>query len=40
MYNIGINEFPNMLLSKSMGYKEKSLLQISDAEKKYDGVKF
>jgi len=40
MYNIGINEFPNLILSKSMGYKEKSLLQISELEKKYDGIKF
>ncbi len=40
MYNVGINEFPNLLLSKTMNYSEKSLLQISELEKKYDGVKF
>lgn len=40
MYNIGINEFPNLILSKIINFKEKSLLQISEAEKKYDGVKF
>ncbi|QCE42435.1 LemA family protein [Psychroserpens sp. NJDZ02] len=40
MYNIGINEFPNMILSKPMGYTEKALLQITEAEKKYNGVTF
>ncbi len=40
MYNIGINEFPNLLLAKPMGYREKSLLEIAEAEKKYDGVTF
>ncbi len=40
MYNIGINEFPNLLLAKPMGYREKSLLEIPEAEKKYDGVTF
>lgn len=40
MYNIGINEFPNLLLSKPMGYKEKSLLQITEVEKTYNGVTF
>lgn len=40
MYNIGINEFPNLILAKFMAYKEKSLLLISELEKKYDGVKF
>ena len=40
MYNIGIAEFPALIYAKLMGYKERSLLQISDEEKKYDGVKF
>jgi len=41
MYNIGINEFPSLLLSKPiMGYKEKLLLQITELEKSYSGVKF
>ena len=40
MYNIGIKEFPNTLIAGPMGYKEKHLLAISEAEKKYDGVQF
>jgi len=40
MYNIGIKEFPNLVIAGSMGYKEKHLLAISEAEKKYDGVQF
>lgn len=40
MYNIGIAEFPNILLSKPMMYGKKQLLQISEQEKKYDGIAF
>ncbi|MFC4163288.1 LemA family protein [Epilithonimonas zeae] len=40
MYNIGIAEFPNLLLAKPMMYGKKQLLQISEQEKKYDGVAF
>lgn len=40
MYNIGIEEFPNLILAKIMLYKKKHLLQISEQEKKYDGVTF
>lgn len=40
MYNIGIKEFPALILAKLIFYKEKELLQISDEEKKYDGIKF
>lgn len=40
MYNIGISEFPSVLLAKIFGYKEKSLLQISEQEKQYHGVQF
>lgn len=40
MYNIGILEFPNVLFSKMLGYKEKHMLQISEAEKEYHGVQF
>lgn len=40
MYNIGIQEFPNFILAKLMLYKEKHILQISEQEKKYDGVTF
>lgn len=40
MYNIGIAEFPPLILAKLLGYQEKQLLQISENEKKYDGVRF
>lgn len=40
LYNIGINEFPALLMAKPLGYVDKLLLQISDAEKQYDGIQF
>jgi len=40
MYNIGIAEFPNVILSKMLGYREKQMLYITEGEKKYDGVQF
>jgi len=40
LYNIGIHEFPNFLLSKILGYKNKSILEISESEKNYNGVQF
>lgn len=40
LYNIGIHEFPNILLSKTLGYKDKSVLEVSNFEKKYDGIQF
>ncbi|MFV0540186.1 MAG: LemA family protein [Aestuariibaculum sp.] len=39
-YNIGINSFPELILSKFMNYKQKHVLEITEAEKQYDGVKF
>lgn len=40
MYNIGIHEFPNLILAKLMAYKDKSLLIITANEKEYDGINF
>lgn len=40
MYNIGIQEFPNFILAKMMLYGKRQLLQISEQEKKYDGIAF
>ncbi|MEO5910172.1 MAG: LemA family protein [Pelobium sp.] len=40
MYNIGIAEFPNLILAKILLYPRKELLQISEEEKKYDGISF
>jgi LemA protein len=40
LYNIGIHEFPNFILAKTLGYKNKSLLEVSSEEKKYNGIQF
>lgn len=40
MYNIGIAEFPPLILAKLLGYQEKHLLLISENEKNYDGIQF
>lgn len=40
LYNISIQEFPAVLMAKPLGYSEKTLLQISAAEKQYDGIQF
>ncbi len=40
LYNIGIHEFPNVILAKMLGYKDKTLLEITDSEKQYNGVQF
>ncbi len=40
MYNIGVHEFPNVILAKFLNYNTKILLEISDTEKKYNGITF
>lgn len=40
LYNIGIQEFPNLIMAKLFSFKEKPMLQITDQEKKYNGIKF
>lgn len=40
MYNIGIAEFPNLILARILLYSKKELLQITEEEKKYDGITF
>lgn len=40
LYNIEIHEFPNLLVAKTLGYKNKTMLEISNSEKKYEGIKF
>ncbi len=40
LYNTGIQEFPNVILAKIMGYTKRHLLEISEAEKAYEGIKF
>ena len=40
LYNIGIHEFPNLIIAKLLGYKDKTLLEITNTEKQYEGVRF
>ncbi|MBP2616366.1 LemA family protein [Chryseobacterium jejuense] len=40
LYNIGIHEFPNVILAKMLGYKDKTLLEVIEQEKQYHGVQF
>ena len=40
LYNIEIHEFPNLLVAKTLGYKDKTMLEISNSEKKYESIKF
>lgn len=40
LYNIGINEFPNMIMAKLMRYQPKPLLEISSQETQYAGLTF
>lgn len=40
LYNIGIHEFPNVILAKMLGYKDKTLLAVAESEKEYHGVQF
>lgn len=40
MYNIGIAEFPNVILATMMRYKQKQMLDITPKEKEYNGVQF
>lgn len=40
LYNIGIHEFPNVIFAKMFGYKDKTLLEVPNSEKQYDGVQF
>ncbi|MBF8455571.1 LemA family protein [Kaistella sp. G5-32] len=40
LYNIEIHEFPNLLVAKTLGYKDKTMLEISNSDKKYESIKF
>ena len=40
LYNVGIEEFPNFILAKMMGYKSQSLFDVTPEQKKYDGNQF
>jgi len=38
LYNIGIQEFPNLILAGILGYRQRNLFVVSNEEKKYDGI--
>ena len=38
LYNIGTQQFPDLLLAKLMSFELKSLLIVTDEEKRYDGI--
>ncbi len=40
LYNIGIQEFPNVILARLFGYREKSLFMVSADQKAYNGIRF
>ncbi|WP_300673246.1 LemA family protein [Soonwooa sp.] len=40
LYNIGIQEFPNLIMAKVFSFKKKTMLEVTEQEKKYDGIKF
>lgn len=39
IHNISINEFPNLIVAKMMSLTNKTLLQVTEQEKAYSGVK-
>ena len=38
LYNVGINEFPNLILARLLNYPQRSLLQIHPDETRYAGI--
>lgn len=40
LYNVGIQEFPNLILAKTLGYKTQNLFNVSPEEKAYNGIQF
>lgn len=38
LYNIGIEEFPNVILAGLLGYKQRNLFTVLPEEKEYHGV--
>lgn len=39
-YNIGIREFPELILARILGYKPRALLDVSEEETRYAGAAF
>lgn len=40
LYNVGIQEFPNLFLAKMIGYQTQNLFNVSREEKEYNGIQF
>lgn len=40
LYNIGIQEFPNLFLAKIIGYQTQNLFDVSPEQKAYNGIQF
>ncbi|PAM92326.1 hypothetical protein B4N84_26345 [Flavobacterium sp. IR1] len=40
LYNVGIQEFPNLILAKLAGYRAQSLFIVLPEQKEYNGVQF
>lgn len=40
LYNIGIEEFPNVILAKLLGYQQRNLFIVLPEEKAYNGIQF
>jgi LemA protein len=40
LYNVGIQEFPNLFLAKMIGYQTQNLFNVSPEEKEYNGIQF
>ena len=38
LYNVGIQEFPNLILAKAIGYQTQNLFNVSPEEKAYNGI--
>ena len=38
LYNIGIQEFPNLILAGLLGYKQRNLFVVSNEDKEYNGI--
>lgn len=38
LYNVAIQEFPNLILAKAIGYQTQNLFNVSPEEKAYNGI--
>lgn len=40
LYNIGIHEFPNVIITMLFRYKDKTMLEIPESAKQYENIRF